>query len=79
MLEKPLFDCSKLGDFYDCGCADDEHEGEQQEQTTSKEQHVDREHDVRKDGTVPVEISKEPYAFAFICPLALLALTLTNS
>ncbi len=23
-LEKELFDCSKIGDFYDCGCADDE-------------------------------------------------------
>ncbi|RFU31223.1 hypothetical protein B7463_g5113, partial [Scytalidium lignicola] len=23
-LKKPLFDCSKIGDFYDCGCADDE-------------------------------------------------------
>lgn len=23
-LKKPLFDCSKLGDFYDCGCGDEE-------------------------------------------------------
>ena len=23
-LQKELFDCSKIGDFYDCGCADDE-------------------------------------------------------
>jgi FAD-linked sulfhydryl oxidase len=23
-LRKELFDCSKIGDFYDCGCADDE-------------------------------------------------------
>ncbi|KAF2094035.1 sulfhydryl oxidase [Rhizodiscina lignyota] len=23
-LKKPTFDCSKIGDFYDCGCADDE-------------------------------------------------------
>jgi FAD-linked sulfhydryl oxidase len=22
-LKKDLFDCSKIGDFYDCGCADD--------------------------------------------------------
>ena len=21
---KPLFDCNNIGDFYDCGCADDE-------------------------------------------------------
>lgn len=25
-LKKRLFDCSKIGDFYDCGCADDEKE-----------------------------------------------------
>lgn len=23
-LGKPIFDCTKIGDFYDCGCADDE-------------------------------------------------------
>lgn len=23
-LDKDEFDCSKIGDFYDCGCADDE-------------------------------------------------------
>jgi FAD-linked sulfhydryl oxidase len=23
-LKKSLFDCSKIGDFYDCGCAEDE-------------------------------------------------------
>ncbi len=26
-LRKDLFDCSKIGDFYDCGCADEEGEG----------------------------------------------------
>ncbi len=26
-LQKNMFDCSKIGDFYDCGCADDEKEG----------------------------------------------------
>ena len=25
-LQKELFDCSNIGDFYDCGCADDEKE-----------------------------------------------------
>ena len=24
--KKPIFDCSKIGDFYDCGCADEEKE-----------------------------------------------------
>ncbi|OJD18069.1 hypothetical protein AJ78_01899 [Emergomyces pasteurianus Ep9510] len=29
MLHKDIFDCSKIGDFYDCGCAhDDEGDGE---------------------------------------------------
>ncbi len=23
-LNKPIFDCSKIGDFYDCGCAEDD-------------------------------------------------------
>ena len=23
-LKKPLFDCTKIGDFYDCGCGPDE-------------------------------------------------------
>ncbi|KAI1756902.1 ERV/ALR sulfhydryl oxidase domain-containing protein [Xylaria castorea] len=23
-LEKPIFDCNHIGDFYDCGCGDDE-------------------------------------------------------
>jgi FAD-linked sulfhydryl oxidase len=23
-LKKPLFDCAKIGDFYDCGCAEEE-------------------------------------------------------
>lgn len=29
-VHKPLFDCSKIGDFYDCGCGDDKKkEGEE--------------------------------------------------
>ncbi|KAK4928362.1 hypothetical protein LTR28_011893, partial [Elasticomyces elasticus] len=26
-LDKPIFDCSNIGDFYDCGCAEDEGDG----------------------------------------------------
>ncbi|KAH8815424.1 ERV/ALR sulfhydryl oxidase domain-containing protein [Xylogone sp. PMI_703] len=26
-LKKEIFDCSKIGDFYDCGCADDDEGG----------------------------------------------------
>lgn len=27
-LRKDLFDCSKIGDFYDCGCAEDDESSE---------------------------------------------------
>lgn len=27
MLDKPLFDCNNIGDFYDCGCAEDDEQG----------------------------------------------------
>ena len=30
-LEKDVFDCSKIGDFYDCGCAEEEGEAKQEE------------------------------------------------
>lgn len=35
-LEKPIFDCNEIGDFYDCGCGeegkkDEESEGEDEE------------------------------------------------
>lgn len=33
-LEKEIFDCSKIGDFYDCGCGGDE--GETKAKSTSK-------------------------------------------
>ncbi|EHL03430.1 putative FAD-linked sulfhydryl oxidase ERV2 [Glarea lozoyensis 74030] len=28
-LKKPIFDCSNIGDFYDCGCAEDPVEGKE--------------------------------------------------
>lgn len=34
-LKKPIFDCTNIGDFYDCGCADDE-DGERAAGLTSK-------------------------------------------
>ncbi|KAK1829331.1 proteasome subunit beta type-1 [Podospora conica] len=30
-LHKPLFDCSKIGDFYDCGCGDEDGKGKKGE------------------------------------------------
>jgi FAD-linked sulfhydryl oxidase len=26
-LDKPIFDCSNIGDFYDCGCGDEDKKG----------------------------------------------------
>lgn len=34
-LKKELFDCSKIGDFYDCGCADDKSHATNLTNTTS--------------------------------------------
>lgn len=28
MLEKPEFDCNKIGDFYDCGCSGEDEDGD---------------------------------------------------
>lgn len=38
MLDKPEFDCNNLGEFYDCGCSDDEEQGSGGE-STNKETH----------------------------------------
>lgn len=27
-LKKPIFDCTKIGDFYDCGCGDEDKKGD---------------------------------------------------
>jgi hypothetical protein len=37
-LNKELFDCSNIGDFYDCGCADEDDKKEKK--TTA--QNIDR-------------------------------------
>lgn len=68
MLEKPLFDCNKIGDFYDCGCAEDDEEaagasGEKHSETGAEKgqgesAHQQTGHD-DKGGMPPVEISKE--------------------
>lgn len=71
MLNKPLFDCTKIGKFYDCGCAEDEEEaagasgGKQSETGTSKGQSENGHHQTNNheagsnSGIPPVEISKE--------------------
>lgn len=58
MLEKPIFDCTNLGDFYDCGCEDDEKNG-----STSKskaEKKIDTAAYELEESNPSVEITKEP-------------------
>jgi FAD-linked sulfhydryl oxidase len=45
-LEKEVFDCSHIGDFYDCGCADEE--GRKVEKAKEKE-----------TGAIEVEVQRE--------------------
>ena len=75
MLDKPAFDCTKIGDFYDCGCAEDEEDEAAQgvkvdggeKQSESKEskgqseaiRHQTSHHADDDGGIPPVEISKE--------------------
>ena len=48
-LKKPLFDCSKIGDFYDCGCAED----------------GDKNDKAKKEGDFkPLELDKEGYVLS---------------
>ncbi|PYH40831.1 flavin-linked sulfhydryl oxidase ERV2 [Aspergillus saccharolyticus JOP 1030-1] len=61
MLEKPQFDCNNIGDFYDCGCAKDEEEVEEEGATGNKDL-PDARRDADSDGTpFPVEINREPF------------------
>ncbi|KAG4028541.1 hypothetical protein MFRU_021g01280 [Monilinia fructicola] len=49
-LKKEIFDCSKIGDFYDCGCAEDGEPGKTGEAKT----------EVKKgEGFTPLELDKE--------------------
>jgi FAD-linked sulfhydryl oxidase len=65
MLNKPIFDCNNLGDFYDCGCGDDEHPTEKagdKEGVLSLEESsgANTTADIGKDAFPLVEIQKEP-------------------
>jgi hypothetical protein len=60
MLDKPEFDCTNLGAFYDCGCAEDEEgEGEGKGDADHTSTRTDAKHDPAQDH-LAVEISKEP-------------------
>lgn len=54
--DKPLFDCSNIGDFYDCGCAEDEDENTEGTTNSKKDQKPTSLGDSPDE---PVEISKE--------------------
>ncbi|KAL4796673.1 ERV/ALR sulfhydryl oxidase domain-containing protein [Aspergillus venezuelensis] len=58
MLEKPAFDCNKLGDFYDCGCGDEE--GESVSSSSDGGDKAARESSTSDETISPVEISREP-------------------
>lgn len=66
MLNKPIFDCNNLGDYYDCGCADDEDDttsssksGDQVDQTGSVGGRKPADTGI-KESPLAVEITKEP-------------------
>ncbi|GKZ20198.1 hypothetical protein AbraIFM66951_008460 [Aspergillus brasiliensis] len=60
MLEKPIFDCNNIGDFYDCGCAEDEEEEGGETSKDRKSQSAARDEVDSDDAISPVEISREP-------------------
>ena len=65
-LKKELFDCSKIGDFYDCGCADDE-KGEKNDQAKSTDEAAQAESEVsaRKP---QLELERDGYVHVFLGP-----------
>lgn len=64
MLHKSVFDCNRIGDFYDCGCADDDDDAKKDLDTKKESKSTDHKSDVDDDESPPVEISKEPYVFS---------------
>ena len=58
-LEKPLFDCSKIGDFYDCGCGDEHGKGGDGKADTKTATKSDtKEDDLKGRGGLHVEKEK---------------------
>ncbi|KAB8238681.1 flavin-linked sulfhydryl oxidase ERV2 [Aspergillus alliaceus] len=67
MLKKPIFDCNKIGDFYDCGCAKDQETDEESEELKSRS-HTDSDENKNIVASQPVDISKEPWVFSLASP-----------
>lgn len=72
MLEKPEFDCNKLGEFYDCGCSGDEEDEGESGESKSKDGHsAATRGDVSASRSdihdhLAVEISKEALVSPFV-------------
>ena len=58
MLDKPEFDCTNLGEFYDCGCGEGDQVGEGKEGSAASRSDSRKEITGQHDGPA-VEISKE--------------------
>ncbi|GMF77086.1 unnamed protein product [Aspergillus oryzae] len=67
MLKKPIFDCNKIGDFYDCGCAKDEDTEDENEELKSRS-HVDSKESDDIATSQRFEVSKEPWVFPLASP-----------
>jgi FAD-linked sulfhydryl oxidase len=61
-LKKELFDCSKIGDFYDCGCADDEKGEKNQVKSADEASHTESEESARKP---QLELERDGYVHVF--------------
>ena len=67
-LKKDIFDCNKIGDFYDCGCGD--HDGPNESHASRIEDEMKKSlesgEEPNQDPATPVEINDEPYVpFSF--------------
>lgn len=64
-LKKEEFDCSKIGDFYDCGCAEDEDESRGAGSSNGKSKEPEIEKGTRRrgktaadDGRIDIEVQR---------------------
>lgn len=59
MLDKPNFDCIKIGEFYDCGCADPDAPEAGKEGDPSTSQSTEQHEEAEGNTSPAFEISKE--------------------
>lgn len=58
-LGKASFDCSKIGDFYDCGCAEDDEDGKSKPENHAKLEAGDEADKEKETKSVPAGKGKE--------------------